>query len=268
MFRKVVITVLWIVASLIFAAYFVFAEIERNKGVQGETCNSIECIVLDSIYNRFVSKEEVCSLIVNSGFNPIGKIYSEINLSDLEEMLSGKSAIKSGNLYLRRGGKLVVEITQRRPILRLETSNGGFYIDEQKYIFPLVRTFSSYVPIVTGDIPMRIEEGYRGYYYGENEVWLDQMCEFGHFITSTPLWNSQIQQIEIENNGDINLFTRVGDQKIVFGGLNNYKYKFAKLKGYYDKIVPIYGWERYSEVNLKFSNQIVCTQRNRKSNHL
>ena len=74
MFRKVVITVLWIVASLIFAAYFVFAEIERNKGVQGETCNSIECIVLDSIYNRFVSKEEVCSLIVNSGFNPIGKI--------------------------------------------------------------------------------------------------------------------------------------------------------------------------------------------------
>ena len=56
-------------------------------------------------------------------------------------------------------------------------------------------------------------------------------------------------------------YTVVGDQKIIFGEIDDFDYKFAKLKAFYTGIVPVYGWERYSAVNLKFSDQIVCTRR-------
>ena len=75
---------------------------------------------------------------------------------------------------------------------------------------------------------------------------------------------SLIQQIYVEDNGDIVFYTSVGDQKIIFGAVEDIDYKFAKLNAYYRQIVPAYGWEKYSTVNLKFSDQIVCTARNKK----
>ena len=264
MLRKIITSILWGVTVILFAGYFVVAELLRSSKAKEEVCHTIKTVILDSAINRFVSKGEVLSLVKESDYNPLNKIRSEIDIDQLEKMLSGKSAIKHCNISIDRPGNMTIEITQRRPLIRIQTSEGGFYIDEQGYIFPLVRSFSSYVPIVSGNIPLSIEEGYRGFYYGKNKEWLEKLLKFGTFIKNHPLWDAQIQQIEICNNLDMNLYSRVGDQKIVFGQIDRFEYKLAKLESYYKKIVPVHGWEKYSEVNLKFSDQIVCTKRSNK----
>jgi cell division protein FtsQ len=35
--------------------------------------------------------------------------------------------------------------------------------------------------------------------------------------------------------------------------------KLENLKLFYQKALPKVGWERYSSINLKYKNQIVCT---------
>ena len=116
---------------------------------------------------------------------------------------------------------------------------------------------------MSGHIPVKLEEGYRGAPDRDDRGWVDGITELAHYLDRHPVWNSQIQQIDVEQNGDIVFYTAVGDQKIIFGTTDDIDYKFAKLRTFYRQIVPVYGWERYSAVNLKFSDQIVCTLRDR-----
>lgn len=249
---------------IIFGAYFYFASSLKRDGDNKEVCSRIEVTILDSAVNRFVSKKEVKEIISGSVAKPIGVKVRDIRLNDLEETLNKRSAIKKSDVSVTRDGLLSVSITQRRPLLRIECEGGGFYIDESLYIFPLVNSFTSYVPIVTGDIPVTLKKGQRGTLSGKEALWIKNVMILGNYISKNDFWNAQIQQIHFSNNGDIHLFTRVGDQDIIFGTFDETNKKFRKLNAYYQNIVPIYGWEKYSEINLKYEDQIVCKLANNK----
>ena len=250
MLKKTVTYCLAALAVLLFCGYFAAASFLSARGRQGELCTGIAVRILDSASNRFVS---------------VGKPREEARLTGIEDLLESRSAIRHSDVSISRDGILRVSITQRRPLLRIQSASGAFYIDDTGYIFPWVSTFTSYVPVVSGNIPVKLEEGYRGVPDQENRGWVDGITELAHYLDRHPVWNSQIQQINVEKNGDIVFYTVVGDQKIIFGSADNIDYKFAKLKTFYRQIVPVYGWERYSAVNLKFSDQIICTLRDNKA---
>jgi cell division protein FtsQ len=69
-----------------------------------------------------------------------------------------------------------------------------------------------------------------------------------------------IGQIHLKKNGDFVLIPLVGDQLIVFGSAftdQEVRDKFEKLKIFYTKGLPYEGWEKYSEISLKYRGQIV-----------
>ena len=263
MLKKVVTYILMGIAVLIFCGYFAAASILARKGAREVMCTDVSVRILDSAVNRFVSPGDIRSILTSSAVSPIGRPRDEINLHDIENLLNSRSAIRKSDASLANDGILDISITQRRPVIRIQTGSGAFYIDDTGYIFPWVSTFTSYVPIVSGHIPVRLEEGYRGVPEETDRKWVGQIISLALWLDRHPVWNSLIQQIYVEENGDIVFYTSVGDQKIIFGAIENIDYKFAKLKAYYKQIVPAYGWERYSVVNLKFSDQIVCTARNK-----
>lgn len=259
MIRKIVTYIGLALLIALFGAYFYFASLLKVKGKENDLCTSVRVTIVDSTLNRFVSISEVEDLITQSNLPSIGKPIKEVNPYLLEELLKKRSAIKESDVAIDRDGVLHIEITQRRPLLRIESSNGGFYVDENCYVFPLVNTFTSYVPIVTGDIPLSLNSNLRGKLNEKEEEWLSLMLKIGEYIEKDPLWRAQIQQIDIQNNGDIVLYTRVGDQTIVLGNGENFKENFHKLELFYRNIVPLKGWNRYSTINLKYLDQVVCT---------
>lgn len=263
MLKKVVTYCLAALAVMIFGAYLFAASQLSEAGGAQEMCTGISVTVLDSMTNRFVSKTEVAAIITGSEYNPVGKTREYTDLSEIEDLLEHRSAIRFAEAYIGKNGILNVEITQRRPLLRLQNSSGGFYIDDSGYIFPLVSSFASYVPVVTGHFPIKLQEGFRGNADFKSKKWIGEIMALAEYLDSHPFWNAQIQQIYIEENEDIVLHTVVGDQKILFGKPEDIEYKFAKLKTFYEEIVPVSGWEKYSAVNLKFSDQIVCTKRSK-----
>lgn len=264
MLKKVITYCLAALAVLLFCGYFAAASFLSSKGRKTELCTGISVRILDSASNRFVSPSDIEEIISSSDVNPLGRPRQEARLTDIENLLESRSAIRHSDVSVSRDGILRVSITQRRPLLRVQTAKGAFYIDDTGYIFPWVSSFTSYVPVVSGHIPVNLEEGYRGVPEKEDRSWIEGMIKLAHYLDRHPVWNAQIQQIDVEENGDITFYTVVGDQKIIFGSTDDIDYKFAKLKTFYRQIVPVYGWERYSAVNLKFSDQIVCTLRDKK----
>ena len=73
-------------------------------------------------------------------------------------------------------------------------------------------------------------------------------------------WKAQIIQVKVLENGELELIPRVGNHTILLGTTDELELKFKKLKIFYEKGLSKTGWNEYSQINLKFDNQVVCTK--------
>lgn len=258
MFRKILTYLGYTILLGALGGYFFFATIIEKKGKSKEVCKEIKITLLDSARNRFVTSQEIIGILDDFMGKTVGKHNNAINLNLIEELLQKRSAVKEAQVHLTREGKMSIDITQRRPVLRIQTENGGFYVDDTEYIFPLVETFTSYVTIVSGNIPFIINSQHRGKALEDDTNWMSQILRMGAFLDNNPFWSAQIEQIYVDSNGDILLYPRVGNQKIIFGDLKDIEEKFGKLQAFYKNVIQEEGWDKYCSVNLKYKNQIVC----------
>ena len=177
MLKKILI---YFAVAVVFGAigcYFFFADKLYREGMPAQLCKEVTVTLLDSASNRFVTKDEVIEIIDSFNGKSIGKPVDEINTHLMEKLLNQKNAIKESQVSITRSGSLNISITQRKPVLRIQSSTSGFYVDETQYIFPLVPTFTSYVPIVSGHIPFTLNDGHRGKAQEDDTNWLGKMME-------------------------------------------------------------------------------------------
>ncbi len=244
--------------TLSVGSYIFFASALYREGENKNICRNITVKILDENVNRFVTEDEVLGIVEKEAGKITGKRIDSINIYQIESVLNDRSAIRSSQVSADIKGNLDIRITQRRPVLRVENGKEGFYVDETEYVFPLVSTFTSYVPVITGNIPVSIKHGFRGRLSGEDSVWLSGVLDLAEYLERNPFWGAQVQQIHIDSNRDIVLSTRVGSQSVIFGNTDDIEYKFGKLETFYKKVMPAEGWNKYKVINLKYRNQIVC----------
>ncbi len=266
MFKKILKYFGYTLLFASIAAYLFFSTVLTKEKEAKQVCKSIKVTILDSSDNRFVTKDEIIELLKVEGITPEESKLKHINQHFLECILNNRNAIKRTEVSYTREGILRVDIRQRRPILRIETENGGFYMDETAYIFPLVRTYTSYVPVVSGNIPLALVQGQRGM-AKKNAEWAQDLKELGLYLYREEFWNSMVEQIYIDEKGILHLTPRIGEQEIIFGHLDNIEYKFKKLYVFYQEVIPTEGWEKYKTIDLQFGNQIVCKKRENKTNN-
>jgi cell division protein FtsQ len=77
------------------------------------------------------------------------------------------------------------------------------------------------------------------------------------FLNTDPFWKAQVAKLDADKNGEIELNTVLGDQKIEFGTAEGFESKFNKLHLFYEKVLSK-DWSRFSRISIKFQDQIVC----------
>jgi cell division protein FtsQ len=102
---------------------------------------------------------------------------------------------------------------------------------------------------------------YDSTYTDNKKPLVSQIYEFARFVIDDDFWNAQITQVYVNGPNDIELIPRVGSQVILIGNLDDFEKKLEKLKLFYEKALPAEGWNKYKKINLKYSNQIICTKR-------
>lgn len=241
-------------------AYFWAAYGLREKGKSEEVVRNVKVTLLDSSLNKFVTKEEIVEIINRFSGNIVGRRIDSIPLNQIESLLNHRSVVKESQAYITRDGVMSIEIRQRKPVVRIQTADGGFYMDETAFVFPLIENYSSYVPVVTGSVPLELlqDESPQG---KDSTSLLGRILDLGMYLEKHPFWNAQIEEIFFNEEGDVELIARAGNQRIIFGDLDNIAEKFDKLHSFYSYIIPKAGWDKYSCVNLKYRGQIVCTKK-------
>lgn len=241
-----------------------------NKEQDELRCKSLEIDVNQDGDLFFLDRSDIEKLIKSRGDSIIGEPKSKLNIPDLEKALNSHADIANAEACVTIDGQVKIKVLQRRPIVRIFNGNGdSYYMDEAGKLMPLSDKYTAKVLVANG----KIWESYGKYYKRTMEeiaadsavrsnTMLDEVYAMATFIEANAFWKAQVQQIFINDNKDMELVPMVGDQKIIFGDTTNMEEKFKKLQIFYSQGLNTTGWwNKYSTINLKFKNQIVCTKK-------
>ncbi len=248
-------------ALLLFclAAYIsVFLGISAGKR-HDTVCAGLRVTVLDSTKNSFVSADEIRSHIRRGLGEVTGKPTDSLDLTEIESLVDGKSAVKKSEAFITSDGYLNIDVSQREPAIRFQGKRTGFYADSEGYLFPLQKSHTPNVMIVDGYIPVDVPDGYKGIAETEEErAWIRKILDLMDFMEQESGWADAIVQISVQKNGDIIMVPREGKEKFNFGKPEDIEEKFRKIEKYYTSVKPSREDGYYSTVNVKYSGQIIC----------
>ena len=132
---------------------------KASAAAKERTCSGVEVEFFGNDGAHFITAKDVKSYILKGYKNVSGMRIEEIDLKEIENVLDKKSAILKSEAYTTKDGVLHIMISQREPVVRLVCGSNGWYADDTGYLFPLQKNYTSRVPIVDGEIPLRIKGG-------------------------------------------------------------------------------------------------------------
>lgn len=244
--------ILKIIGWTILVAFLGFSVWFTNRELKNVTCQSVSVHISDGS-PRFLQEEDILELVKKADNSIFGKKLRQINTEVLEQKIRAVESIRNAEVYQRIGGKslqfsgkLIIEIEERNPIVRIKTGEFDYYLDSEGMKIPVSRKFSSRVPVISGTVT--------------SEFAINDLLLFAGFVYSDPFWKAQIEQIFVKPNRELLVVPRVGNHLIEFGTAENYEEKLRNLKAVYQQGFSKTGWDKYKTINLKYKNQVVCTK--------
>ncbi|WP_235208084.1 cell division protein FtsQ/DivIB [Saccharicrinis fermentans] len=235
--------ILWGLVIAYFPVLFAFVANGKSKVV----CSDIHVVVNDSIDARFVTSSQMRDVLLKKYTNILGNKVGTVGCDQIEHFILKHEAVSKCEAYYTIGGRLNVELEQRKPLCRIFSGLSSYYIDVDGEKMPLFDSYAAHVLVISGHVN-KLDS-------------LDEVVEFARYIKASPFWNAQIEQVYVEQNGEFSLAPRVGDQIIYLGSLDNYPVKMRNLYALYSKGLHPREWNNYKEINLKFEGQIICTKK-------
>lgn len=205
----------------------------------------INHISIESTEEKFLTDQNILKYIKKL-FPNFGNIkINSFQSAKLEAYLMQHPAIKNAEVYFEQNGEIGIVIEQKKAVVRIKTLNDDYYLDEFGEKMKLCENYFPKLIVASGNISAANHK---------------QIFDFIRYLSKSNFWKAQICQIYFAKE-DIFLIPNIGNHKINIGNFNNISSKLDNLYKFYTKAISSKGWQTYSEINLKFNNQIVCIKR-------
>jgi cell division protein FtsQ len=218
-------------------------------------CNRIDVVLSDTVHSRFVTDTDIRAMFRSEGLQLQGYPLGEINTRELEKLLEKNAYIRGAEVSTDVSGRMEIRLEQRIPLVRImPEGKRGFYLDTEGEVLPLSEQFVPHILLVTGNIGK--PDGSAGV-----SLQLAEIYRFCTYVTEHPFWSEQIVQLYVNRRGEYELIPRVGAHQILMGSMEEWELKLRNLELLYQQGFSAYGWNSYGSINLKYTNQVICTKR-------
>lgn len=217
-----------------------FASVRNNKRMLKDVKISYQ-----GTENVYITDQEIRNLLLQN--KPVETIIAgNLDIFILEDRLDAHQMIEDTEVFLTLDGLLQVDVKQRKPLARINEKNSFYYMDNQGKRMPLSKVYSARVPIVSGGI--------------EESNW-ESTYSLLKMIKTDDFLDKNVTEVVVFDKDKYRLRLRMPKFWVVLGKAEKLDVKFANLKAFYKKAEKDKLMDTYTEVNLKFENQVVCTRR-------
>ncbi len=251
MMRRILKILTWIGLAAWFVVILGFVSGEADQVL----CMHIDVVLSDTVHSRFVSDPEIRAMFRSEGLQLQGYPMKEINTRELERLLEKNAYIKGAEVSTDVSGRMEIRLEQRVPLVRImPNGRAGFYLDTDGEVLPLSTQFVPHIFLVSGNI--KDADGSAG--AGKQ---LEEIHRFCTYVSEHPFWSEQFVQLYVNRRGEYELIPRVGAHQILMGSMEQWDIKLRNLELLYQQGLSVYGWNSYRIINLKYTNQVICTKR-------
>ena len=248
--KNILLTTLWIAIGSGSVVLLVAAVHKKDS----KRCRGIEINISGVSTNFFIDKNDVQKIIsAYAGNKAVGKPIEEFNLVGMETALKKDVWIQTAEMFFDNNEVLQVSVEEREPVARIFTAGGStFYIDSSNMMLPLSEKFSARVPVFT-NFPSEVKVLSKA-----DSNLLNDVKKISIEIRADSFLMAMIDQVDITTGRSFEMIPKLGNQVIIFGDGSDISQKFKKLELFYKKVIMKMGWNRYSQINLQYKNQVVA----------
>jgi cell division protein FtsQ len=226
---------------------FMSVTVLNNPDEQHAVCNEVKIDILQGAVKGFLTPDEIKSQLQHASLYPLGDLMNQVNSRLIEEALLKNPFVETAQCYKTQSGSIHITLSQRLPVVHVKADNGDdYYVDTHGNIMPSTQFVSDLV-IVTGHVTKPYAQ--------------KVLAKVGNFLICNKLWFNQAEQLNVLNDGSIELIPRVGDHIVYLGMPVNLSQKLKRLEKFYRFGLSKAGWNKYSYISLEFDNQIICKKR-------
>lgn len=238
MIKKLIVIFQFLVICTLFVSLLSFTL--KSENLESQALNLIK---IESLQNRFVSVDNVVNILSKEGL--VYENQEVFDIKSIESVIMSQPQIKEAEVFLNLNGLVDVIVEEKKPILRVFELSDSYYLDEDCQIMPLSDLYTSRNLIASGDL---------------NSFNTEDICKLSKYIESDKFLKSLISQIYFEKNNII-LVTRIQNHEINIGDLDFIELKFDNLLCFYNNVIDFKGWNYYKSINLKYTDQIICSKK-------
>lgn len=239
------------IANVILGVYVILAMTAFNKPDESDrTCTQVEVKINRTDINGFLDANEIANILKQNNIYPLAQNINTINIRNIEETLMSNPLIKYAECYKTINNKVMIKVTQRMPVIRIKSNKGeDYYIDNESIIMPRTK-YTTNLIIATGEI--------------SKDFATKKITPLVNTLIKNRFWHNQIVQINVLEDGDVELVPRVGEHVICIGEPVNVEDKLKRIEKFYKYGLNKAGWNKYSYINVEFDNQIICTKKTKR----
>ncbi|MCG9900940.1 MAG: cell division protein FtsQ/DivIB [Hydrotalea sp.] len=232
------------------------------KEKKSKTCQDILIQIGGTEGVFFLNEQDIRALLEGMGARE-GVDVVKMDLQAMEEQLRKNPWIHTADLYMNNMHQLHVHIIERNPMVRLMDLQGNsFYVDESGQRLPLSQERVARVPVITG-FPQVSEKLAQA-----DSILMEQVLRLVQYISADSFWVAQVAQVHIHAKGEFEMWTVLGDERILLGSTLHLEQKFSNLFTFYKQAWLKGGWNQYKEIDLRFKNQVVARKKSEASDFL
>ena len=180
------------------------------------------------------------------GSNLVGVPIRHIETSLIEDLVNGNDYVLESIVYIDKLNRLLIDITEREPLLRVFGEDENYYLDTNGEPLEWSANYTARVPVVRTQLDL---EDY-------NDI--GKLMEMAKWIRSDEFLRSLIDQIVVKENNEIELIPAIGTHVIYLGVIGNYHRKLSALKAYYNQEIEQQGWKYCKVLDVRYKDQVVC----------
>lgn len=232
-----------LIAGLVAAVMWVGTQrsADRCTGIRVDLVNK------DSI--AFVTSDGILQDINQSKLNPVGKLIDRIDIDGIESHLLESEFIENVECYYDNSNTMVIEARQLVPVMRVFDEGQSYYINRQGKRMSADGEYYVDVPIVEGHFDDKLKP--------------TRLIPIIDYVAKNEVLSTLVSMYVVRDSCNICFVPSISGHIVNLGNGKDLESKFAKLKLFYQKVMPVKGWNTYKEISLKWDYQVVGTLRSK-----
>lgn len=210
-----------------------------------EACKAIEYDIEDRAERMYLTESELTGLLQQQDIYPVGRRLNQVSLHRIEKAIGHHPMVRSAECYLTAQQIVRVRLTQRVPVLRVQTPIDTYLIDSDRKVMQARQSVRDEVMIVRGAVGVQIASGV--------------LADFAQWVKKEPYWHERIDHLYIQSPQMIYLYLKDEGTKarIVMGNMRDYERKMKKLKWFLTNTPQEIKDKPYTELDLRYKGQVV-----------